>query len=292
MFKMPVLLILTGALIFVGLESIYVIKATERGILLRFGALQQADLAPGLHFKLPMVDRVKRFDGRVLTLDSQPERFLTLEKKPLIVDSFVKWRIVEVGKYYTASSGDETRAEARLAGRVRNGLRNEISRRDMHEVVSGERDRLMSDLTATLDAEMRSEFGVTVVDVRVKRIDLPPEVSNKVFERMKSERAVLARQYRAEGREKALEIRARADRESVVIAAEAYKKSEILRGQGDATAARVYASSFQKNPEFYRFQRTLAAYKESFQGREDVMVVDPTSDFFRYLKASDAERQR
>ena len=292
MFKMPVLLILTGALIFVGLESIYVIKATERGILLRFGALQQADLAPGLHFKLPMVDRVKRFDGRVLTLDSQPERFLTLEKKPLIVDSFVKWRIVEVGKYYTASSGDETRAEARLAGRVRNGLRNEISRRDMHEVVSGERDRLMSDLTATLDAEMRSEFGVTVVDVRVKRIDLPPEVSNKVFERMKSERAVLARQYRAEGRERALEIRARADRESVVIAAEAYKKSEILRGQGDATAARVYASSFQKNPEFYRFQRTLAAYKESFQGREDVMVVDPTSDFFRYLKASDAERQR
>lgn len=283
-FRTPTLLIFIGLLVVLGFNSVFTIRESERGILLRFGAIQRGDLQPGIHFKLPFIEAVTIVDGRVLTLDSSPERFLTLEKKPLVVDSFVKWRVVDVSKYYTASSGNESRAEQRLAGRVRNGLRNEISRRDMHEVVSGERDKLMHDLTKALDAEMRSEFGVTVVDVRIKRIDLPSEVSNKVYDRMASEREVLARQYRAEGEEKSLEIRARAERESIIIAAEAYKKAEILRGEGDARAADIYASSFNADPEFYKFRRSLAAYKRSFNGREDVLIVDPSSDFFRYLK--------
>lgn len=285
--RTTILLILFGLLGFLAYSSTFTIRESERAVLLRFGAIQRADLAPGLHFKVPFIEDVKIVDGRVLTLDSTPERYLTLEKKPLVVDAFVKWRVVDVSKYYTASSGSETRAEQRLAGRMRNGLRNEISRRDMHEVVSGERDRLMSDLTHSLDSEMRNEFGVTVVDVRVKRIDLPPEVSNKVYDRMASEREVLARQYRAEGEEKSLEIRARAEREQIVIRAEAYKQAEILRGEGDARATDIYANSFGANPEFYRFRRSLSAYSRSFKGREDILIVDPSSDFFRYLKAAD-----
>lgn len=265
-------------------NSIFVVRQTDRAILLRFGAITRVDLSPGLHFKVPVMEEVKRFDGRVLTLDSRAERFLTLEKKPLVVDSFVKWQVVNVAKYYTASGGDERRAEGRLAERVRNGLRNEVSRRDMHEVVSGERDKLMQDLTAALNKEMRNEFGVAVVDVRVKRIDLPPEVSNKVYDRMASEREVLARQYRAEGRERAQEIRAEADREQVVIGALAYKKAEILRGTGDATSAEVYAQAFGDDPEFYRFYRSLGAYTRSFRSREDLLLIDNSGEFFRFLK--------
>lgn len=271
-------------------DTIFAIRETEKAILLRFGAIQKPELEPGLHLKLPIVEEVKRFDARVLTLDSSPERFLTLEKKPLVVDSFVKWRVVEVAKYYTASSGDESRAQGRLAGRVRNGLRNEISRRDMHEVVSGQRDRLMSDLTAALDAEMRDEFGVTVVDVRVKRIDLPSEVSNKVYERMTSERNVLAQQYRAEGQERALEIRAAAERERAVISALAYKQAEILRGEGDASATEIYAGAFSQDEDFYEFYRSLSAYAKAFSERKDFLMVDGTGDFFKFLKDSQGQQ--
>lgn len=277
---------------FLASDAFFAIRETDKAILLRFGAIQQFDLAPGLHFKLPIVEEVKRFDSRVLTLDSTPERFLTLEKKPLVVDSFVKWRVVDVAKYYTATSGDEQRVRGRLAGRVRNGLRNEISRRDMHEVVSGHRDSLMEDLTGALDAQMRNEFGVSIVDVRVKRIDLPSEVSTKVYERMTSERNVLAQQYRAEGQERAQEIRAGADREKVVIGANAYKKAEILRGKGDATATEVYAAAFNQDQEFYQFYRSLNAYVKSFSERKDLLMVDGSGDFFRFLKDAQGQQQQ
>lgn len=264
-------------------DAFFIVRETDRAIVLRFGAITKGDLQPGLYFKLPVIDEIKRFDGRVLTLDAKAERFLTLEKKPLIVDAFVKWQVVNVPKYYTASGGDERRAEGRLAERVRNGLRNEVSSKVMHEVVSGERDLLMQNLTQALDKEMRNEFGVTVVDVRVKRIDLPLEVSNKVYDRMASERNVLARQYRAEGREKAQEIRAKAERSKVVIGALAYKEAEILRGNGDAKAADIYAKAFKQNPEFYKFYRSLSAYAKSFRNSSDLLLIDGTSDFFQFL---------
>ncbi len=272
----------------VAINSIFIVRETEKAIVLRFGALERSDLKPGIYFKIPLIEDAKRFDARVLTLDSRPERFLTLEKKPLVVDSFVKWKVVDVTKYYTASSGDERRAEGRLAERVRNGLRNEVSRRDMHEVVSGERDRLMNDLTASLDEEMRREFGVSVVDVRVKRIDLPPEVSNKVYDRMASERQVLARQYRAEGRERAQEIRAEAEREKIVIEARAYKEAEILRGFGDSRSTEIYADAFSADPEFYKFYRTLSAYTRSFQNQNDLLLIDGSGDFFQFIKDPDS----
>jgi membrane protease subunit HflC len=264
-------------------DSVYVVKETERAVLLRFGALEQADLEPGLHFKLPFADEAKKFDGRVLTLDSDTERYFTIEKKPLNVDSYVKWMIEDVSLYYTATSGDELNARSRLEERVKTGLRNQISQRDVYEVVSGERDELMETLTTELDSVMREEFGVRVVDIRVKRIELPAEVSNSVFNRMSAEREVLAREHRARGREMALGIRADADRQSTVIRANAEKESEQIRGEGDARAANIYASAYNRDPEFYEFTRSLTAYRRAFADEDDILVVDPSSSFFKYL---------
>lgn len=277
------------AIVAVGLlllmQSVYIIQQTERAVLLRFGAVSKSDVAPGLHFKLPVAEEVKKFDARVLTLDSSPETYYTLEKKPLIVDSFAKWRITDVPKYYTASSGDEARANRVLQERVNEGLRNAISRRDMHEVISGERDQLMQELTADLNRVMKEAVGVEVIDVRVKRIDLPTEVSTSVYERMNSEREIEARQYRAQGQELALGIRADAERQTVVIEAEAYREAEQIRGDGDAKAASVYASAFNKDPEFYEFTRSLNAYAKVFGDKSDMLVLDPNSEFFKYLKS-------
>ena len=266
------------------LQSIYIVRETERAILLRFGAVSQADVPPGLHFKLPVAEEVKKFDARVLTLDSSPETYYTLEKKPLIVDSFAKWRIIDVENYYTASSGDESRANRVLQERVNEGLRNAISRRDMHEVISGERDQLMQELTADLNRVMKEAVGVEVIDVRVKRIDLPTEVSTSVYERMNSEREIEARQYRAQGQELALGIRADAERQTVVIEAEAYREAEQIRGDGDAMAASIYAGAFNKDPEFYEFTRSINAYAKVFGDKGDMLVLDPNSEFFKYLK--------
>ena len=267
------------------LQSVYIVDQTERAVLLRFGAVSKADIAPGLHFKLPVAEDVKIFDARVLTLDSSPETYYTLEKKPLIVDSFAKWRIVDVPNYYTATSGDEARANRVLQERVNEGLRNAISRRDMHEVISGERDQLMQELTADLNRAMKAATGVEVIDVRVKRIDLPTEVSTSVYERMNSEREIEARQYRAQGQELALGIRADAERQTVVIEAEAYREAEQIRGDGDAKAASVYAGAFNKDPEFYEFTRSLNAYAKVFGEKSDMLVLDPNSEFFKYLKS-------
>ena len=266
------------------LQSVYLVQETERAILLRFGAVSRADVPPGLHFKMPIAEEVKKFDARVLTLDSTPETYYTLEKKPLIVDSFAKWRIIDVQNYYTASTGDETRANRILQERVNEGLRNAMSRRDMHEVISGERDQLMQELTADLNRVMKEAVGVEVIDVRVKRIDLPTEVSTSVYERMNSERQIEARQYRAQGGELALGIRADAERQTVVIEAEAYREAEMIRGDGDASSTSIYANAFNKDPEFYEFTRSMNAYAEVFGDKSDLLVLDPNGEFFKYLK--------
>ena len=269
-------------------DGIFTVHETERALVLRFGAVTKVDLDPGLHWKLPIADDAKKFDGRIQTLDSPAERYFTLEKKPLMVDSFVKWRVGDVQTYYeTTSGGDQTRAETLLSQRVNEGLRNQISRRDMHDVISGERDQLMADLTQQLNNEMRREVGVEVIDVRVKQIDLPPEVSSAVYDRMNSERKIEAEQYRATGRELDLGIRADADRQVVVIEAEAYREAELLRGDGDAGAAAIYAAAYGADPEFYEFYRSINAYVAVFSQKGDMLILDPNSDFFKYLKTGD-----
>ncbi len=269
-------------------DAIFTVHETERALVLRFGEVTQVDLDPGLHFKLPIADDAKKFDGRIQTLDSPPERYFTLEKKPLMVDSFVKWRVSDVQTFYeTTSGGDQTRAELLLKQRVNEGLRNQISRRDMHEVISGERDQLMADLTQQLNNEMRRDVGVDVIDVRVKQIDLPPEVSSAVYDRMTSEREIEAQQYRATGRELHLGIRADADRQVVVLEAEAYREAEQIRGDGDAGAAAIYAEAYGADPEFYEFYRSINAYVSVFSQKGDLLIVDPNSEFFKYLNTGD-----
>jgi len=284
-----VVLVLLGVGLFN--QTAYRVLETEKAILLEFGNLVDASIEPGLHFKLPVAEEVKKFDARVLTLDSKGETYYTLEKKPLIVDSFVKWRVADIEKFYTGTSFDERRAERLLQERTNEGLRNQISKRVMKEVISGQRDELMSDLREDLDRVMRESVGVEVVDVRVKKIDLPSEVSSTVYERMNSEREIEARQYRAEGQEKALAIRAKADRDAVVLEAEAYRESEQLRGDGDAKAANVYASAYNKDPEFYSFYRSINAYSEVFNNKSDLLVLDPSSDFFKYLQSGDGKNR-
>jgi len=253
---------------------------------LKFGRVVEADLAPGLHMKIPFVNSVSKFDARLLTLDAQPQRFLTVEKKAVIVDSYAKWRISDVAKFYTATNGEELRAQSLLAQRINTGLRNEFGERTMHEVISGERDQLMVDLVKSLDQLTESEFGIELVDVRVKRIDLPEQVSQSVFNRMTSEREREAREHRSKGKELAEGIRAAADRDKVVIESDAYRDAELIRGEGDALAAGIYAKAYNQDAEFYSFMRSLQAYRESFANKGDIMLVEPDSSFFRYLKDS------
>ena len=252
--------------LFVMSNVLFIIMETQRGVLLRFGEVVKPDLSPGLHFKIPFVNNVRRFDARVLTVDAQPERFLTLEKKAVVVDSYAKWKVADVAKYYTATSGDENRANGLLAQRVNDGLRNEVAVRTLHEVVSGERDQLMLELR--------------------EKLDLPPAVSESVFRRMNAEREKEARELRSQGRELAEGIRASADREVTIIKANAYREAEQIRGEGDARATATYADAFNQDREFYAFTRSLRAYQSSFQDKGDIMLLGPESDFFRYLKDS------
>jgi len=285
----PVVIVLFLAIILAD-SSLYVVKETERAVKLRFGRLIESDVRPGLHVKLPLADDIRKFDGRVLTLDANPESFLTVQKKRLIVDSFAKWRIADVDTYYKATGGNEAQAMNRLAKRVNDGLRNEFGSRTLNEVVSGERDQLMQDIKDGLNERVRESLGVEIVDVRVKRIDLPPEVSNAVFRRMKAEREKEARELRSKGKEEAEKIRSSAEREKTIIEATAYSESEQLRGQGDAQASATYANAFSKDAEFYAFVRSLNAYRSSFSTKGDIMLVDPQSDFFKYLNDSKAGR--
>ncbi|KAA1188964.1 protease modulator HflC [Pseudohalioglobus sediminis] len=278
------LLIGLALVVFIASNALYVIKETERGVLLRFGEVVNPDIKPGLHVKIPFVNNVRKFDGRVLTVDSQPERFFTQEKKALIVDSYAKFQVADTAKFYTATNGEEARAAGLLAQRINDGLRNQVAVRTVQEVVSGERDQLMEDITTELNEVALKELGVQVVDVRVKKIDLPPDVSESVYRRMNAEREKEARELRSQGQELAEGIRAAADREVTVISANAYKESEQIRGQGDAEATRIYADAFNQDPEFYSFTRSLKAYQESFSGQGDVLLLQPDSEFFRYLK--------
>lgn len=282
--KTIVISVLVILIVAFGFDAIYIVHERERALLLRFGAVQTADLEPGLHFKIPIADEVKRFDGRILTVDTPSDRFFTLEKKPLNVDAFVKWRVANVADYYTASSGIEDNARRVIQDRLNEGLRNQIGRRDMHEVVSGARDKLMQELTASLNEAMNAELGVEVIDVRVKQIDLPLEVSETVFNRMNSERDIEARQYRALGQENAVGTRADADREAIVVEAEAYKEAQQIRGDGDAEAIRIYAEAYGKNRDFYVFYRLMESYKSAIADPSTLLVMEPTADYFKYLK--------
>ncbi|MFB0969952.1 MAG: protease modulator HflC [Pseudomonadales bacterium] len=267
-------------------NSLYVVTELERAVLLEFGEVVESDIKPGLHLKKPFINNVTKFDSRVLTLDAPPERFLTLEKKAVIVDSFAKFRVSDAELFYTSTSGDETRAENLLRQRINNGLRNEISKRSLHEVVSGERDQLMNVLTERVDEVARLELGVEIVDVRVKKIDLPPEVSQSVYARMNTERDIEAREHRAQGQELAAGVRADAGRQREIVLAQAYAEAEGIRGDGDAQAASIYADAFNKDKEFYKFYRSMTAYKRTFSNRGDILLIQPNSDFFKYLNKS------
>lgn len=279
-------LIIALVVIVVGWSSFFIVEQTQRGLVLQFGKVVRDDVPPGLHFKLPFVQEAKLFDGRLLTLDTATQRYLTLEKKALMVDSFAKWRIANVQRYYTATSGLRSIAEERLSRQLESGLRNEVARRTLHEVVAGERDQLMADITAELNDSARRELGIEVVDVRVKGMDLPREVNRSVFERMSTEREREAREHRAKGRELGEGIRADADRQQRVILAEAFREAEEVRGQGDAEAAAIYAEAYNKDPEFYSFYRSLQAYRESFSSKSDVLVIDPESEFFKFFRGA------
>ena len=273
------------AVIFIS-QSLFVVSEVERAVKLRFGEIVQFDVEPGLHFKWPIINSVRYFDSRILTLDAKPQRYLTSEKKALMVDSFIKWRVKDVAKYFTTTGGDEERAKRLLSQRVDTGLRNEFGVRTVKEVVSGERDQLMNSLTSMLDEIAQDELGVQVIDLRVKRIDLPLEVSESVYNRMRTERQRLARELRAQGNEVAEKIRATADKDKTVILADAYRMAEEIKGDGDAEATATYASAFTKDPEFYDFTRSLKAYQSTFETKGDILLIDPDSDFFKYLDNS------
>ncbi len=279
------LVLIAGSLLALVLwNSFYVVAQTERAVLLRFGKIVEPDVAPGLHMKIPYINQVRRFDGRLMTLDSTTSRFLTLEKKALMVDAYAKWRVKDAERFYTATSGIRQVADERLSRRLEAALRDPFGKRTLHEAVSGQRDELMAQVTANLDQMAQRELGIEIIDVRVKGIDLPQEVNRSVFERMSSEREREAREHRAKGRELAEGIRADADRQRRVILAEAFRKAEELRGDGDARSAAIYAQAYTQDAEFYAFYRSLQAYRESLSSKEDVLVLDPSSDFFRYLE--------
>ena len=270
-------------------NSLYVVNERERAVLLKFGEVVDPDLKPGIHIKIPFVNSVRKFDGRILTVDSSPERFFTQEKKALIVDSYAKFRVTDTAKYYTATNGEENRAAGLLSQRINDGLRNQVAVRTVQEVVSGQRDELMQAITSQLNELANDELGVEVIDVRVKKIDLPPDVSESVYRRMNAEREKEARELRSEGKELAEGIRAAADREVTVIEANAFRDAEIIRGNGDAEATRIYAEAFNQDPEFYSFTRSLQAYRETFNAGGDVMLLQPDSQFFQYLRNPESD---
>lgn len=280
--RMPSLIVLAVGVLLVGSFSVFKVYEWERVVLFRLGEIVRTDYEPGLHFMIPIINNVRKFDARVLTLDVEPERFLTAEKKNVIVDSFVKWRIDDVTRFYTAVLGDEAQARQRLDQIIKDGMRGEFSKRTINEVISGERSRIMSALAVSANQQAK-ELGITIVDVRIKRIDLPPDVNSAVYRRMEAERARVAKDFRSRGYEASERIRADADRQREVIIAEAYRDAEQVRGEGDAIAADTYAKAYTKNAEFYAFYRSLNAYRAAFGGK-DLLVLEPDSEFFQYFK--------
>ena len=262
--------------------SLFTVDETQTAIRFQLGEIVQDNYRPGLHWKWPLINNIRKFDRRLQTLDTEPERFLTAEKKNVIVDSFAMWRIEDVRLFYTTVGGDATQANVRLDQIVKDSLRSEFSKRTIQEVVSGDRDQIMETLSRLL-REQATQLGIAAVDVRIKRIDLPADVSNSVFSRMKAERLRVAKDFRSRGGEAAERIRADADRQSTVVLAEAYRDAERQRGEGDAQAADTYAQTYGKDQDFYSFYRSLTAYRQSFSNKDDILVLQPDSQFLRYF---------
>jgi modulator of FtsH protease HflC len=272
------------ALFLLASSSLYIVDQRQQAILFQLGEVVDVKTSPGLYFKIPLAQNVRYFDSRILTMDTaEPERFITSEKKNVLVDLFVKWRIIDVKQYYISVRGDEMLAQTRLSQTVNSSLRDEFGNRTVHDVVSGERDKIMEIMRQKADADAR-KIGVEVVDVRLKRVDLPQEVSESVYRRMEAERKRVANELRSTGAAESEKIRADADRQREVILAEAYRKAQEVKGEGDAKASAIYATAFQPNPEFYSFYRSIEAYKQSFKNKGDMMVLEPNSEFFKYLK--------
>jgi len=264
--------------------SMFTVDQRERAIIFQLGEIKDLIDEPGLHFKWPLIQNVRYFESRIITLDTpDTERFITSEKKNVLVDSFVKWRIGDLKQYYVSVQGDEQRAHTRLSQTVNSALREEFGKRTVHDVVSGEREEIMRIVREKLEDDAK-RIGVSVVDVRLKRVELPQEVSESVYRRMEAERRAVASELRSQGFSEAEKIRAEADREREIIIAEAYKEAQRVKGEGDRRASAVYASAFSDNPEFYAFYRSLEAYKSSFSKKSDVLVLEPTSDFFKYFR--------
>lgn len=280
--KQLTILFLSLGLILLLSNTLFVVDEREKVVLKRLGKIHTIHEEPGLQWKIPLADEVVRFDSRILSLDNRPERFLTFEKKNLNVDYFVKWRIDDVDKYYRSTGGQESTALDRLSKIVKNSVKDEIAKRTVQQAVSGERTQIMRDLQASSSKEV-AELGIEVVDVRIKRIDFNEKVTGSVYERMRAERVRDANEIRANGAEIAEKIRAEADRKREVLLAEAYGEAERLRGEGDATATEIYARAYQKDAEFYSFQRSLQVYEQSWQNREDVLILEPEGEFFRYF---------
>ncbi len=277
-------------------SSICIVDEGQKGIVVQFGKVKRVDSGeprlyePGLHFKVPLIDQVRKMDARIQTLEGQADRFVTSEKKDLIIDSYVKWKIEDFSKYYLATGGgNKIQAEDLLKRKINNGLRSEIGNRTIKDIVSGERSTVMED--ALMKMARSSELGIKVVDVRIKQINLPVEVSSSIYQRMRAERTAVAREHRSQGREQAEILRADIDRKVTVMIADAESNARQLRGEGDAEAARIYADSYKKDPEFFSFVRSMEAYRKSFAGGNDLMVLKPDSEFFRYLKSPHGNKQ-
>lgn len=280
---------LLGIGLLVGLSSIFIVDERELAIKFRLGEIVASDFEPGLHFKVPWpVNNVRKFDKRILTLDTRPERFLTGEKKNVTVDFFVKWRIRDPAIYYTTFMGDERQANQRLLQIIKNGLQLEFDQRTIQQVVADDRVEMMQSMTLKGNEQV-ANFGIEIVDVRIKQIELPQEVRNSVFERMRAERERIAKEYRAQGQEAAKGIRAVAERERTVLLAEAQRDAETLRGEGDARATDIYARAYSKNQEFYEFYRSMNAYRSALATGQDVLVLEPDSEFFKYFGSNAGE---
>lgn len=271
--------------------STFTVDQREHAIVFRLGEIVSIKKEPGLYFKTPLIENVRFFDNRILTLNVQEaDRFITSEKKNVLVDSFIKWKIIDPAKYYVSVKGDEVQAERRISQTVNDGLRAEFGKRTIHDVVSGERTEIMQILTERADRDLRS-LGIQILDVRLRRVDLPKEVSESVYQRMDAERKSVANELRSQGFAASEKIRADAEKQRDIIIAEAYKEAQKLKGDGDAKAAEIYANAYSKNPEFYAFYRSVEAYKNSFKDKSDIMVLDPTSDFLKYLRSSKKKKE-
>jgi membrane protease subunit HflC len=279
------ILVATIVVLIIASLSLFVVDQRQNAIVFRLGEVVNIKREPGLYVKIPLLDNVRYFDTRILTIDSaEPERFLTSEKKNVLVDLFVKWRIVDVRTYYVSVGGDEARARTRLLQTINDSLRAEFGNRTVHEVVSGERDKIIELMRQRANDDAQ-KIGVQVLDVRMKRVDLPQEVSESVYRRMEAERKRVANELRSTGSAESEKIRADADRQREVILAQAYRNAQRIKGDGDAKASAIYASAYQVNPEFFSFYRSIEAYKQSFKNKSDVLVLEPNSEFFKYLRS-------